>query len=39
MQNNLSNMMCLDIYLSSLETKEANKVKNQIENNIEKLSG
>ncbi len=31
MQNNLSNMMCLDIYLSSLDTKEANRIKNQIE--------
>lgn len=31
MQNSLSNMMCLDIYLSSLDAKEANRIKNQIE--------
>jgi len=30
MESDLSNMMCLDVYLSALEAKEANKIKNQI---------
>lgn len=31
MKNNLSKMMCLDIYLSSLSSKEYDKIKDQIE--------
>ncbi|WP_338766414.1 PAS domain-containing protein [Bernardetia sp. ABR2-2B] len=30
MENSLSNMMCLDIYLLSLDSKESNKIKKQV---------
>ncbi|AFM06199.1 PAS domain-containing protein [Bernardetia litoralis DSM 6794] len=34
---NLSNMMCLDIYLESLDAKEAIKIKKQIEPSIKNI--
>lgn len=34
MGNSLSNMMCLDVYLSSLEPKEFARVKNQMKSQI-----
>jgi PAS domain S-box-containing protein len=34
MEHSLSNMMCLDIYLSSLNTKESTKIRNQINQSI-----
>ena len=34
MDNSLSTMMCLDIYLSNLDTQNSTKVKNQLESLI-----
>ncbi len=37
MENSLSNMMCLDIYLSSLEEKESIKLKKEIQSSITEI--
>ncbi len=38
MDNSLTNMMCLDVYLSNLETKEFNKIKKQIDFSVSSIN-